>query len=129
MMWKSTILAALLVAFSAVGCSSDEPTGDGGSQVPPPSAQACDSPVETAKITIADLAFQPNCFELPAGADTLTVENTDGTDHTFTMDEIELNEDIDSGETVAIDVSAINDGVWPFHCSIHPVMTGFLTRH
>jgi plastocyanin len=128
-MWKSTMLAALLVAFTAAGCSSDEPTGDGGSQVPPPSAQACDSPVETAKITIADLAFQPNCFELPAGADTLTVENTDGTDHTFTMDEIELNEDIDSGETVAVDVSAINDGVWPFHCSIHPVMTGFLTRH
>jgi len=85
-MWKSTMLAALLVAFTAAGCSSDEPTGDGGSQVPPPSAQVCDSPVETAKITIADLAFQPNCFELPAGTDTLTVENTDGTDHTFTMD-------------------------------------------
>ena len=36
------------------------------------------------------------------------------------MDEIELNEDIDAGETVGVDVGEINDGVWPFHCSIHP---------
>jgi plastocyanin len=129
-MLKSTILAALFVASIAAACSSDDtqPTGAGQSQAAG-DAQACDSPVETAKITIADLAFHPDCFELPPGAATLAVENTDGVDHTFTMDEVELNEGIDPGETAAVDVGAINDGVWPFHCSIHPQMTGFLTRH
>ena len=126
-MWKSTILAALLVASTAAACSGEDPTDVGGS--PPPATQPCDSPVETAKITIADLAFQPDCFTLPSGTITLTVENTDDTDHTFTIDEIELNEDIDPGESVGVDVGEINDGVWPFHCSIHPQMTGFLTLH
>ena len=128
-MWKSTILAVLLVA-SAAACSSDDaqPTDGGGSQAAG-GGQACDSPVETAKITIADLAFNPDCFALPPGTTTLAVNNTDSTAHTFTMDEVDLNEDIDPGENVAVDVSGINDGVWPFHCSIHPQMTGFLTRH
>jgi plastocyanin len=129
-MWKSTILAALLVASTAAACSSDDTQSDdaGGSQAAA-GGQGCDAPVETAKITIADLAFHPNCFELPPGADTLRVQNTDDVDHTFTMNEVELNEGIDPGESAAVDVSAINDGVWPFHCSIHPQMTGFLTRH
>jgi plastocyanin len=134
-MWKSTILAALLVATTAA-CSSDDTQSDfaGGSTGAVESQAAggglgCESPVETAKITIADLAFHPDCFELPPGTSTLAVQNTDDVDHTFTIDEVELNEGIDPGETAAVDVSAINDGVWPFHCSIHPQMTGFLTVH
>jgi plastocyanin len=135
-MWKSTILAALLVASTAAACSSDDTQSDfaGGSTGAAESqaaggGQGCDAPVETAKITIADLAFHPDCFELPPGTSTLAVQNTDDVDHTFTMDEVELNEGIDPGENAAVDVSAINDGVWPFHCSIHPQMTGFLTVH
>jgi plastocyanin len=129
-MWKSTIRAALLVASTAAACSSDDTQSNGaGESQAAGGEQGCESPVETAKITIADLAFHPDCFELPPGTSTLAVQNTDDVDHTFTMDEVELNEGIDPGETAAVDVSAINDGVWPFHCSIHPQMTGFLTVH
>ena len=126
-MRKSTILAALMVAFTVVACSGEDPADVGGS--PPAATEPCDSPVETAKITIADLAFQPDCFTLPPGTVTLAVENTDDTDHTFTIAEIELNEDIGPGETVGVDVGEINDGTWQFRCSIHPQMTGFLVLH
>lgn len=129
-MRKATMLAVLVAVFAATACSGDEaePVEEAGS----PAAgaeQGCDSPVETATIQIADLAFDPNCIELPAGADSLMIENTDDTDHTFTIAEINLNAEIGPGADVVVDVAAINDGVWAFRCSIHPQMTGFLTRH
>jgi uncharacterized cupredoxin-like copper-binding protein len=65
---------------------------------------------------------------LPAGADTLAIENGDDTDHTFTIAEINLNEQIGPGEDVGVDVAATNDGTWAFRCKIPPQMTGFLTR-
>lgn len=128
-MKKATILAVLVATFTVVACSGDEtePVEETGS---PAAAQeqGCDSPVETATIQIADFAFDPNCIELPAGTDTLAIENSDDTDHTFTIAEADLNAEIGPGEDVGVDVAAINDGVWAFRCSIHPQMTGFLTR-
>ena len=129
-MKKAMILAVLVAVFTVVACSGDEtePVEETGS---PAAAeqQGCDSPVETATIQIADLAFDPSCIELPAGTDTLATENTDDTDHTFTIAEINLNTEIGPGADVGVDVGAINDGVWAFRCTIHPQMTGFLTRH
>ena len=126
---KLAILATVLAAFLTAACSSDtEPTDTGGS----PAAgneQGCEAPVETATIRIANLAFDPSCIALPADTETLAVENTDDTAHTFTISEVDLNADIDPGENVQVDVAAINAGVWPFRCSIHPQMTGFLTRN
>jgi plastocyanin len=122
-------LAILVVVLTAVACSGDdtEPVEEAGS----PTAgaeQGCDAPVETATIQIADLAFDPDCIELPAGTATLSIENTDDTDHTFTIAEINVNTQIGPGADVGVDVAAINDGVWAFRCTIHPQMTGFLTR-
>ncbi|HEY5906103.1 MAG TPA: cupredoxin domain-containing protein [Actinomycetota bacterium] len=128
-MKKATILAVLVVVFAVAACSGDEaePVEEGGSSTTE-AEQGCDSPVETATIQIADLAFDPDCIELPAGTDSLTIENTDDTDHTFTIAEINLNTEIGPSADVGVDVAAINDGVWAFRCTIHPQMTGFLTR-
>lgn len=128
-MRKTSIVVTLVALFALTACSGDaaEPVEDSGS--PAPAEQGCDSPVETATIQIADFAFDPNCIELPAGTDTLAIENTDDTDHTFTIAEANLNAEIGPGENVGVDVAAINDGVWAFRCSIHPQMTGVLTRH
>ena len=116
----------MLVAFATVACSDGEaePSGDGGS---PAEAESCDAPVETATIQIANLAFDPNCVQLPAGTATLSINNTDDTAHTFTITEVDLNEDIDPGEDVGAEVSALTAGVYPFRCTIHPQMTGVLT--
>jgi plastocyanin len=129
-MKKATILAVLVAVFTVVACSGDEtePVEETDSSAAA-EQQGCDSPVETATIQIADLVFDPSCIELPAGTDTLAIENTDDTDHTFTIAEINLNTEIGPGADVGVDVAAINDGVWAFRCSIHPQMTGFLTRH
>jgi plastocyanin len=57
----------------------------------------------------------------------LSVQNDDSTDHTFTIPEVDLNEGIDPGEDVGVDVSALTEGAYPFRCTIHPQMTGVLT--
>jgi plastocyanin len=126
---RATILAALVAVLAAAACSGGdaEPVEETGSSATE-ADQGCDSPVETATIQIADLAFDPNCIELPAGTDSLTIENADDTNHTFTIAEINLNTEIGPSADVGVDVAAINDGVWAFRCTIHPQMTGFLTR-
>ena len=123
-MRKSAIVATVFLAFAAASCSDgeSEPTEGGGS-----GAESCDAPVETATIRIADLAFDPACVQLPAGTTTLSVQNEDDTDHTFTISDVDLNEDIDPGEDAGVDVSALPEGTYPFRCTIHPQMTGVLT--
>ena len=123
-MRKWAIVISVLVAFSAAACSDGEgePAEGGGS-----GAESCDAPVETDSIQIADLAFDPACVQLPAGTATLSVANNDSTDHTFTISEADLNEDIDPGEDAGVDVSALTEGTYPFRCTIHPQMTGVLT--
>ena len=125
-MRKSTIVMTVLVALASAACSDDgtAQTDTGGS---PAGTEGCDSPVETASIQIADLAFDPSCILLPSGTATLSVQNTDDTDHTFTISEVDLNEPIDPGEDVGVDVAALTGGVYAFRCSIHPQMTGSLT--
>jgi hypothetical protein len=42
------------------------------------------------------------------------VQNDDSTDHTFTIPEVDLNEGIDPGEDVGVDVSALTEDAYPF---------------
>ena len=124
-MRRSAIVVTVLMAFAAAACSDGEaePTeGGGGAEV-----ESCDSPVETASITISDLTFDPACFKLPSGTTELSVSNQDSTDHTFTIPDVDLNEDIDPSEDAGVDVSALPEGVYAFRCSIHPQMTGVMT--
>ena len=56
----------------------------------------------------------------------MSVANNDNTDHTFTISEVDLNEDIDAGEDAGVDVSALPEGTYPFRCEVHPEMRGRL---
>jgi plastocyanin len=58
---------------------------------------------------------------------TVTLDNRDGTTHTFTIDGQDVDVTVDGGTTgsATIDLAA---GSYPFHCKIHPAtMTGTLT--
>ena len=78
-------------------------------------------------MTITDFTYDPDTLELPSGQEiTLQVTNNDDVEHSFTLDDDSVSEDVEPGEsvTVAVDVSA--DA--PFHCKYHPdQMTGTLT--
>lgn len=61
----------------------------------------------------------------PAGG-VIEITNSSGVGHTFTTDDEAIDVSYGADETVDIDVPD-EPGEYPFHCEIHPSMTGTLT--
>jgi plastocyanin len=130
---KRTTLAFLAVASLALIA-----TACGGGSTPsaaqtttqatnPPSTQS-PSGGETSgetKVTIQDFMFTPSTVTASTGA-TIELENEGQATHTFTIDGQDVDQTVQPGTTekVTIDLAA---GSYPFHCKIHPSMTGTLT--
>jgi plastocyanin len=114
---RAALVAILLVTLVAASCSSDD--GNGG-----------DTGGDTGggggatSITIADFAYDPSTLTVSSGTTEIEVTNEDDTDHTFTLDDESVDEEIAAGAsaTVTVDISETTG----FHCTIHPDMTGTL---
>lgn len=73
---------------------------------------------------IADFAFQ-----VPGGlraGETITIRNDDQMGHTVTSDDGVFDVSVGPGETATLTLPD-KAGDYPFHCSLHPRMTGTLT--
>lgn len=106
----------LILALVAASCGGDEGNGgDGGADTGGGGATS---------ITIAGFAYDPSTVTVSSGATEIEITNEDDTDHTFTLDDDSVDQEIAAGETatVTVDVSSTTG----FHCTIHPDMTGTL---
>ena len=114
------VLACLLVlTLGAAACSSDDGGGDSSSSATPTGG----SPAMT--ITAEDFAFSPTTLSLPSGESSITVTNTGAVEHSFTLDDDSVSEDVEPGESITVTVDLSADA--PFHCKYHPdQMTGTL---
>lgn len=74
-------------------------------------------------ITIKDLAFNPSCLAAKS-ASSITVDNQDSVTHTFTIDGTQVDVSIDGGTVFNGESAGLAPGTYPFHCKIHPSMTG-----
>ncbi len=107
-MRKSWIgLAALLLSLTVVAsaCSSDD---DGGGAVESSAADTGGDLVPgAAAIGIANTAFEPNVLPVASGSTEITITNADAVDHTFTLDDMSVNETIAAGgsATVTVDLT------------------------
>jgi plastocyanin len=110
-MRRSRVAAALIVvllcAVMLVGaCGSGSGSAGAGSGV----------------ITIHNFMFQPSRLIVKKGG-TVTVRNTDDTQHTVTADDKSFDTGpIDGGKTATFPVT--KSGTFRFHCDIHNYMTG-----
>jgi plastocyanin len=112
--WLVAVVASVgLLAGACSGGNDSSTTPTGGAVVP-----------GTAKIGIADLAFEPSTLTVAAGTTTITVTNSDSVTHTFTLDDGSVDETIDPGQSVDVTVNITQ--TTGFHCSIHTSMTGTL---
>jgi plastocyanin len=119
-MRKAVVTLVVILAFASVACSSgSSSTAGGGSSGS--SCTADNATPLTGNLSIKDFAFHPDCFSVSAGS-TISVSNQDATTHTFTSDGTDVNVSIDAGTTQT--ATAPPAGTYPFHCSIHPTMTG-----
>jgi plastocyanin len=100
------------------GAPGASPYGDAGAQTPAPAATAA------ATVDISDFAFSATAA---APGATVAVSNGDGFPHTVTADDGSFQSGtVDAGATGAF-VAPSAPGTHPFHCEIHPQMTGTLT--
>lgn len=134
-------VAALILAACAVGGATPAPATPGPqapttapasnpaateAPVPPSEAASSCEVVDGDRATAADIAgfAFPAGLSVPAGA-TITWTNRDRASHTVTHDDGSCSSgSIGAGasKTVRYDVP----GTYPFHCAIHPNMTGSL---
>ena len=89
---------------------------------PATAAVVCDATGEGGSVNIADFSFIPTSATASAGG-FVTWTNNDGTNHTVTFDAGPNCGNVSSGgdsTTVQFNVA----GSYPYHCAIHPDMTG-----
>lgn len=112
---KPAAALAILLSLSACGGGGDGGVTDAGGDEPG---------AEAVEVTAQNFAFQPTHIPASEG-DTLAVSvtNKDETDHTFTIEEIDVDVVIEPGasEDVEFTVSEVPLG---FVCRFHPAMTG-----
>ncbi len=115
-MIKRMLAAFGVVALLATACGGDD--GD--------PAAASEDGGGSVTLTAADFSFEPGT--LTAGtSDTIELANDGESPHNFQAEEAGLDEDVDAGETVSIDLAEVESGTYDFICSFHPDdMTGTL---
>ncbi|HEX4821235.1 MAG TPA: cupredoxin domain-containing protein [Acidimicrobiales bacterium] len=116
---RSSLIVGVAVVFlvGIVACS-------GSSNAPDASRPKGSSNSSGSTITIKNFAFSPNRLKAKAGA-TVTVRNTDSTDHTVTADGGAFDTGhIHGGATATLKVT--KPGTYPYHCDIHQFMKGVL---
>ncbi len=97
----------------------------GGSSKSSTSSNTSSNVKADATLDVTGFSFKD--VTVPAGG-TLAIKNESGAAHTFTPDNSGDFKDtaLPDGKTVTVTVPS-KPGQYPFHCSIHPSMTGTLT--
>ena len=108
---------ALVLALGACGNDpaaedADPEAGSGGGSV---------------TVTAQDFAFSPTEVSIPAGESvTITLDNQDDTQHSFTVDDADVDIVADGGSSASGDVTVEGDQTLEFRCRFHSSMTGTL---
>ena len=115
------------VALTATACSKSNDAGGSASASAsaPASAPASTGGSGTATLTVKDFAFDPSSLSVPSGKTTITITNEGAVTHNFSLDDGSVSQDIAPGTSETVTVNITADA--PFHCAIHPSMTGTLT--
>jgi plastocyanin len=124
-------LAAMLILVMAACAPADDGDAatDGGDNTGGGTVAVSGGTVE---ITADDLAFDANVIQATAGeAFTITLVNNDSMPHNISIyveeggDEIVIGDVINEGETIEVEVPALDAGEYFFVCDVHPQeMTG-----
>lgn len=129
---RAPILTIGILAFALAACSS----GNGGGTDAPSDDTTGGGTVAVSggalEISADALAFDANVIQAAAGeAFTVTLVNNDSVPHNFSVyteeggEVIVAGDIIEGGETVEIEVPALDAGEYFFVCDVHPAeMTG-----
>ena len=132
-----TLVVALALTVAACSSGNDDgqaaeapandgPTADGGCAA----AAGLSGPIKDRGTALAsggevtldasEFAFSPTCVEAGAG-ETLevTVTNSGSALHNLSVESLGIDEDVQAGETIAVEVTLPDSGSVPFVCKYH----------
>lgn len=133
------VALALALAVTAAACSSSSGDGTatetGTTPVESPSAGCSEraglsGPIEDrgsaeasgGAITLdaSEFAFTPTCVEAGAGGSlTVTVTNGGSALHNLTVESLGIDQDVQAGESMTVEVTLPDAGALPFVCKYH----------
>jgi plastocyanin len=112
-------VVALVSFFILSGCTKASTSPYGATSAPPP-VQA-----QPNTVVIANIAFGPAALTVKAGT-TVTWQNNDGIAHTSTSDTgVWDTGTISPGASKSVVFNTA--GTFPYHCTVHPMMTATIT--
>ena len=88
---------------------------------PAAAAVICDATGEGESVNIADFSYVPSSTEVATNG-FVKWTNNDGTAHTVTFDAGPNCGNLGGGDSVTVEFTVA--GSYPYHCAIHPDMTG-----
>lgn len=124
------VAAVLLVAVSATACGGDD-DDDGDASAVTTTTEAASTPNgSAATLTLVAAEVKFDRASLTARADqplTITLTNNDTIEHNLTIEDLDIDEDVDGGGSVTSDTVTPATGTYEYHCEYHPAaMTGTL---
>jgi plastocyanin len=154
MFWKLLAVTLLTIGLTAAVACGDDDDGDDAADEPTPAETTpadsetdipTDEPAPTTTgvpsgteepddgqpltfgLSAADFSFNRSTISAPAGTEvTVDFENVGSAPHTFTVDSLDINEQLGSGEGTTLTFT-MPDTETEFYCAIHPsLMTGTL---
>jgi plastocyanin len=130
---RKVLALAFVAALFMFACGSSEPTDTASGDQTPADQETADaldvSGMDEADIEVDDFYFAPNVIQGEAGQTvTLTLENEGDAEHNFTLEDQKIDEDIEPGDDVKVEVTFPESGSLEFHCEYHAGqgMTGSL---
>ena len=111
-------MAAMVLVLGLAACGDDDDAESGDTDDENAGAGAT--------IVAANIAFDPTELSVAAG-ETITLRNEDDVEHSFTIDDPEVDAEAEGGEEATVEAPD-EPGTYDFHCRYHPEqMTGTLT--
>jgi plastocyanin len=122
---RATALLATL-AFAAAGCGGSESGGsdDEGKTVTLAGVAASDHGTKQvsgeAEVELDDDYFEPTVLQGKPGEKVeLELKNEGSAEHNFTLDEQNVDQDVEAGETATVTVTIPSSGQLSFYCKYH----------
>ena len=120
--------AALCAAVAVLALAGAACGGDDGSEAGGGAATAAGSTdgggTADQTVTIKDFTFDPAELTVD-GSTTIEVVNEDDAEHSFTLDDDSVSQDVQAGESATVTIDPAASIGW--HCEFHPDMKGSIT--
>jgi cytochrome c oxidase subunit 2 len=122
--WFAVSAAMLAVALLIAGCGSSSKDSSGSNSGGGASATTAASGgggSDKITLTAKGIAFDQTQLNMPAGKQvTVTLNNQDSVEHSFTFKDAKADKDAEGGETAEVSFTAPAAGSYEFHCKYHP---------